>query len=59
VPHVFMWCHAIENAEEIHSIEGGLLCLIDSLKSKARIRCLHRYARQSVPPALSDGWISI
>lgn len=56
VDHLFMWAGAIENATELHFIDSAPLCLADSLTCKAAVKTLHKYARNSTPPKLTDGW---
>lgn len=58
--NIFQWCRAIEEASEIHVIDGEFLALVDSLNISAGVRkVFHPYARKSFPPTLSDSFWEI
>jgi hypothetical protein len=56
VGHLFRWAGAIEGATELHMIDSSVLCLADSLETKASVKVMHNYARNGLPPTLRDGW---
>jgi len=54
---IFNWIGMIEKAKEIHCIEGGFACLVDSIPLvEGQRRVMHTYARESVAPSLREGW---
>lgn len=57
--HIFRWCSVIERANEIHSIDGGPFCLMNSLHTSASKKVWHRYARTTPSPTIAEGWTII
>jgi hypothetical protein len=53
--HIYSWMWCIENAEEIHAIDGPFLALADSIPTKGKLFC-HKSVRNSIPPILAKKW---
>lgn len=47
---IFDWCWILENAEEIHTVDTSILCVIETLNLKCKkMTCHPRHYKQAIP----------